>query len=141
MGEPGHGSATAGCKGLRVLVTSDEQDSAPLFTRLCAVGCNVRVAADDASTLRQAIAFRPDLVLLDLGLPRLDAFGVARAMRRHVALAETRLIAVTAFSDDFYGLRHAGAAFHRYLKKPYDWDALAQLVTSFASVSQYSAAE
>jgi DNA-binding response OmpR family regulator len=142
MGELGQGPASGACSGLRVLVTDEGEASAsPLLTWLGELGCNVRLAAEAADTLRQAIVFRPDLILLDLGLPRLDAFEVARSIRRHAPLAETRLIAVTAFGDDFYGLRRTGVAFHRYLRKPYDFDTLVELVTSLDLIRRSSAAE
>jgi two-component system, sensor histidine kinase len=116
---------------LRVLVTNDGAESANLLaTQLGELGCSVRFASDGSSALRQAISFRPNLVLLDLGLARLDGFELARAIRRHVALEETTLIAVTAFHDDFYRRVAAEAGFHRYLRKPYDFERLAEVISS-----------
>ena len=128
MGEVRHGWLVAGSK-LRVLVTNDGAESAgSLATQLSAIGCSVRVVSDGPSALRQAVSFRPDLALLDLGLARLDAFELARSMRRHSSLTRTTLIAVTAFRDDFYRRVAAEAGFHRYLRKPYDFERLAELV-------------
>jgi two-component system, sensor histidine kinase len=130
MGEVSHACLAPGSK-LRVLVTNDAAESASLLVaQLSEIGCSVRVASNGPSALQQAITFRPDLVVLDLGLARLNAFELARSIRRHASLATTTLIAVTAFHDDFYRRVASEAGFHRYLRKPYDFEQLAEVVMS-----------
>ncbi len=130
MGEVSHGWLAAESK-LRVLVTNDGAESAGLLVaQLNEIGCSVRMASDGPSALRQAVTFRPNLVLLDLGLARLNAFELARSIRRHASLETTTLIAVTAFRNDFYHRLAVEAGFDRYLCKPYDFERLAQVVMS-----------
>jgi DNA-binding response OmpR family regulator len=129
MGEFSQGSSFRADSALRVLVTKDRLEvSGSLDAQLGTLGCSVRLARDGASAMRHVITFRPNLAFLDLGLPLLDAFEMARSIRLHPALAKMTLVAVTSFRDDFYPLRAAG--FDRYLRKPYNLDRLAEVITS-----------
>ena len=120
---------------VRVLVSIDGPRSANLLAQLRDLDCHVLAAGDGASTVRQALSFRPDLVLLDLGSPRLNAFDVARAIREHNALDQTKLVAVTAFQHDFYRRRATGAGFYRYLERPCALWRLAEVITSVRQAS------
>ena len=80
----------------RVLIVGDNGDPAdPLSLLLLADGYVTRTAYDGKSALSAAIEFRPDVVLLDIGLPDIDGYQVAQAMRQHPGLETIHIIAVT----------------------------------------------
>jgi DNA-binding response OmpR family regulator len=137
MGEVSRRWLAAGSQ-LRVLVTNDDTETAaPLVAQLNELGCNVRVLSNGPSALRQALAFCPDLVLLDLGLARLSGFDLARSIRREAGLENTKLIAVTAFRGEFYRHIAVEPVFHRYLRKPYDFEQLAEVIASVRRVDAF----
>ena len=110
---------------LRVLVVDDLKD-ARLSLRLLRElwGHEVHEAADGLSALAAARTFRPDAILLDIQLPRLDGYAVARRLREIPGLEHTCLIAATAsgMARDLARAREAG--FHHHLIKPFDLDTL-----------------
>jgi DNA-binding response OmpR family regulator len=80
----------------RILIIDDNVDLATsLAALLRASGHEVRLAHDGAWALKDAQAFRPEFVFLDLGLPGMDGFQVARSLRREPGLESARIIAVT----------------------------------------------
>ena len=94
----------------RVLVVEDDEEIAQALQRsLRLEGYDVRLAADGVSALDQAHAFLPDLVVLDLGLPRLDGVDVARTLRREDDVPILMLTARDAVDARVEGL-DAGAA-------------------------------
>ncbi len=72
--------------------------------------------------------FRPDFVLCDIGLPGLDGYGVATALRLDVGLTEACLIAVSGYAEDERRAREAG--FNAYILKPFDIGELEKLIKS-----------
>jgi CheY-like chemotaxis protein len=108
----------------RILVVEDDPDARAL-TRdvLVAAGHQVDVARDGAEGLSRAVALRPDVVVVDIGLPVLDGYGVARGVRD--ALGDTiRLIAVTGYGQPEDRARALAAGFDRHLVKPVDASVL-----------------
>jgi CheY-like chemotaxis protein len=115
--------------GLRVLVVDDNPDiarSCSLLLRL--TGHDVRTASDGLSAVEEARAFRPDVAVLDIGLPGIDGYEVARRFRGEPALRATRLIAVSGYDASMYPARSLVARFDHHLTKPVDWDALLALI-------------
>jgi two-component system CheB/CheR fusion protein len=112
---------------LRVLVVDDEPDTAASLTLLLQMwGHGVRTAADGPGALQAAHAYRPQVVLLDIGLPGLDGCEVARRLRRQSD--GLVLIAMTGFGDS-QTLRQIGeAGFDDCLLKPMDPEAVQQLL-------------
>jgi two-component system CheB/CheR fusion protein len=103
----------------RILIIEDHADAADaLETLLVAEGHEVRTAADGAAGLALARSFDPDVVLCDLGLPVMDGFEVARAIRADPALRHCRLIALSGYArpEDVAHSRSAG--FDSHLAKP-----------------------
>jgi two-component system CheB/CheR fusion protein len=103
----------------RILVIEDHADAAAaLETLLVAEGHAVRTAADGAAGLALARSFDPDVVLCDLGLPVMDGFEVARAIRADPALCHCRLVAISGYArpEDVGQSRSAG--FDSHLAKP-----------------------
>lgn len=113
--------------GLRLLVVDDEPDSARALARLLRFwGHDVRVAHDARSALDEARRHRPGLVLLDLGLPGVDGFEVARRLREEAG--NPRLVALTGHSREPDRLRAAELGFAAYLVKPVDPAELGRLL-------------
>jgi PAS domain S-box-containing protein len=115
----------------RVLIVEDNADAADtLREMLLTWDHEVEVARDGLEGVAKARSFHPDLVLCDLGLPRLDGFGVARAIRADPTLAGIYLVAVTGYasSDD---QRHAAdAGFNRHLAKPVPVDVIEEVLAT-----------
>jgi PAS domain S-box-containing protein len=113
----------------RVLVVEDNADAADSLREVLDLdGHTTRVAHLGAEGLRVARDFRPDVILCDLGLPDLDGFEVARAVRADVAIARTTLVALSGYArpEDVAKARAAGFDFH--LAKPPDLDKLGELL-------------
>jgi PAS domain S-box-containing protein len=109
----------AGPEPRRVLVIDDNRDAATSMVALLqAAGHQVREAHDGQEGLRLAFEFEPEVVLLDLGMPGLSGFDVARELRGRTAQAAPRIIAVTGWcqESDRRLTREAGFDFH--LTKP-----------------------
>jgi CheY-like chemotaxis protein len=83
-------------------------------------GHQVRTAADGPAALAAAAAFRPDVVLMDIGLPGMDGYEVARLLRADPAFNGTRLIALTGWGQDTDRARSSKAGFDLHLVKPVD---------------------
>ena len=102
----------------RVLVVEDDEEIAQVLQRsLRLEGYEVRVAADGETALDQSAAFNPDLVILDLGLPKLDGMEVARRLRSADDVPILMLTARDALESRVEGL-DAGA--DDYLVKPFE---------------------
>jgi two-component system CheB/CheR fusion protein len=105
--------------GQRVLVVDDNVDGAE-STRLMLelVGHTVKVAFSGASAIEEARSFTPDAVLCDIGLPGMDGYQVAQAMRADPKLRGARLVALTGYAapDDIARSREAG--FDAHVAKP-----------------------
>jgi DNA-binding response OmpR family regulator len=102
----------------RVLIVEDDEDIAQVLQRsLRLEGYEVRVAADGEAALDQSAAFNPDLVILDLGLPKLDGMDVARRLRSADDVPILMLTARDALESRVEGL-DAGA--DDYLVKPFE---------------------
>jgi CheY-like chemotaxis protein/two-component sensor histidine kinase len=130
--EPGKGEAGAATARLprhRVLVVDDNPDAADSLALLLELaGQEVRAAHDGPSALAEAEAMRPVLVFLDIGMPGMDGFEVARRLRRLPGLAGVRLVAMTGWGQDEDRRRSAEAGFDQHLVKPVEPKALEQLL-------------
>jgi signal transduction histidine kinase/DNA-binding response OmpR family regulator len=126
----GQGAPVTGSGRRRVLVVDDNSDAARLIaTALEAVGHDTRVAFDGPGAVARAAAFDPDAVLLDLGLPLMDGFEVARQLRSQEADGHAPvLIAVTGYGQKSDVVRTELAGFHAHLVKPVDVHELVSLL-------------
>jgi len=114
---------------MSVMVVDDNADSSESLAVLLRLsGHEVEVAANGESALALADTFRPQVVLLDLGLPGMDGFEVARRLRARPELAATRLIAITGYGQARDREATAAAGFERHLTKPVDVDSLLALL-------------
>jgi len=115
----------------RVLVVDDNLDAARSLGRLLRIlGVEVEVSHDGASALALMQTFRPAVVLLDLGMPKMDGYEVARRIRNDPAFADVLLIAVTGWGQQQDRERTAQAGFDHHLVKPADIDTIESLLAS-----------
>lgn len=113
----------------RILVVDDNEDAADtLATLLRLLGAEVEIARDGPGALAMQAVFRPDIMLLDIGLPGMDGFEVARRIRTHHGRDQIVLIALTGWGqeEDLQRSREAGMDHH--LVKPVNFDTLERLL-------------
>jgi CheY-like chemotaxis protein len=110
--------------GVRVLVVDDNADAADLLGEVLGHhGCAVKVAHGGTEALEVAGRWRPDVAVLDLGLPGMDGFELARALRERFGDA-LRLVALTGYGQSGDRRAAEAAGFDAHLVKPVQLDAL-----------------
>ena len=118
-------------EGRRVLVVDDNVDQVLMIaTLLRQAGHTVESAYNGQDGLKLAQQWKPDVVLLDIGLPGLDGYEVARRIRADPAMAAMRLIATTGYGRDNDIARASEAGFDGHMIKPYNMDALESLIVA-----------
>lgn len=122
-------SAGAVGQGRRVLVVDDAIDIAETLAMLLAdSGHEVAVAHDGRGALTKAVDFAPELILLDIGLPGLDGYEVARRLRSDPRTQHTVIVALSGYGHAEDLRRAAAAGFDRHFVKPVDLDELEAFV-------------
>jgi len=112
----------------RILVVDDHRDAADsLCMLLKSRGHDVRVAYDGIEAVGAAVTFRPDVVLLDIGLPKLSGNDAARRIREAHGDGVT-LVAVTGWGQDEDRRRAREAGFDHHLVKPVDLAAITRII-------------
>ena len=118
----------------RVMVVDDNEDAAAtLGDLLSALGAEVKVANSGAAALEAAETFRPDAVLLDIGMPDMDGYEVARRLRAMPPFEKTLLIALTGWGQDQDRRQSRAAGFDHHLVKPPDLPRLVKLIAVSAA--------
>jgi CheY-like chemotaxis protein len=113
----------------RVLVADDNADAAEsLGEVLRLLGHDVRVAYDGQQALNLAADFRPEVVLLDIGMPKMNGYETAQQMRAQPWAAGTTLVALTGWGHDEDKRRASDAGFDRHFTKPVDPVELLQML-------------
>jgi CheY-like chemotaxis protein/two-component sensor histidine kinase len=114
----------------RILVVDDNADAAKSLARMLSRlhGQDVRVAHDGPEALALAEAFRPEVVILDIGLPGMDGHEVARRLRERPESGGTLLVALTGWGQEQDRQRSRESGFHLHLVKPVEPDAIRLLV-------------
>jgi signal transduction histidine kinase/ActR/RegA family two-component response regulator len=113
----------------RVLVVDDNADAAESLAIILRLqGHEVRAEYGAAAALEAAQRDCPDVVLLDIGLPSMDGYEVARRMRSDARLAATRIVALTGYGQPADKERARRAGFDAHLIKPLDFDALERIL-------------
>jgi signal transduction histidine kinase len=116
-------------RGSRILVVEDNEDTARGMVRLLNLLGNEAVAAyDGREALDTARTFRPDFVLLDIGLPGMNGYDVAAALRADETLGEPVIVAVSGYGQEEDRRRSFAAGFDHHLVKPVDLESLAELI-------------
>jgi PAS domain S-box-containing protein len=113
----------------RILVVDDLQDSAESLARLLRIGGNeVRTAHDGLEAVAEAADFRPDLVLMDIGMPRMDGYEACRRIRDLAFGSEVILVAVTGWGQAEDRRKSKAAGFDHHMVKPVEPVAIERLL-------------
>ena len=122
-------AASEGANGRRILVVDDNRDSTEVLALLLTRrGYEVEVAHDAVAGLKGAIAFRPAVALLDIGLPEMDGYELARRLKAKRSLRHLRLIAVTGYGQPSDREKAFDAGFSEHVTKPFEFERLAELI-------------
>ncbi len=115
----------------RLLIVDDNVDSAESLAEVLALaGHKVRTAHDGPNALREVQSHLPEIILLDIGLPRMDGYEVARRVRQLPNLGTTTLIAMTGYGQEEDRRKSQEAGFDYHLVKPVDLDEVRRLLGS-----------
>ena len=114
---------------LDVLIVEDDEDAAELMRALfSAVGHRTRVARDGVTGLAEVLSRPPDVAFIDIGLPRMDGYEVARTIRRSDRGASVYLVALTGYGRPEDRARALAAGFDVHLVKPLEIDRVNELM-------------
>jgi PAS domain S-box-containing protein len=117
--------------GIRVLLVDDNTDASfTLATLLRLEGHDVAVAREGTQALKLAAEFKPHVVLLDIGLPGMDGYEVARRLRSEPSTSSTVIIAVTGYSHAEARAQSKSAGFDQHMVKPIDPSALMRCIAT-----------
>ena len=112
-----------------MLIVDDNRDSADTMGMLQQMqGHEVRVAYDGQQGLSVAGEFTPDVILLDIGLPRMDGYEVARRLRQLPSLKDAFIVAMTGYGSESDRARSLDAGFNEHLVKPTDLEQIRKIL-------------
>jgi PAS domain S-box-containing protein len=129
---PGHAEGTSGAPARhRVLIADDNADAAASLSMLIEMmGHEVRTARDGLEAVEAAAAFRPELILLDIGMPRLNGYDACRRIRAESWGRDIVIAALTGWGQDEDKRQSRAAGFTRHLVKPVDPAVLEPLLAA-----------
>ena len=131
--------ATTADNRQRVLVVDDNRDSAQTLAMMLKImGNDVRTAHDGLEAIEQAQDYQPDVLLLDLGMPKLNGYDVCRRIREQAWGAKLQIIALTGWGQAEDRQRTKDAGFDHHLVKPVDVTRLRELLDEAAQRAQPS---
>jgi PAS domain S-box-containing protein len=131
---PPKAATKAAGKCCRVLVVDDNVDAADSLAQLLkAYQHDARTAYDGPAAVEAAVAYRPDLILLDIGLPRMDGYEVARRVRQEPTLAGVVLVALTGYGLEADREKAKAAGFDHHLTKPADFAKVQDILAAVAA--------
>ncbi|MCD6040513.1 MAG: histidine kinase [Burkholderiales bacterium] len=117
----------------RILVADDDKDAVLILTALLrGEGYAVRGVHRGADVLQEVFNFAPDVVLLDIGMPQMSGYDVARTLRERYGSARPALIAVTGRAEEADRQQARAAGFEHHVAKPYEPRALLALIGELA---------
>jgi PAS domain S-box-containing protein len=123
------GESAPDAQVLKILLVDDSIDAVAMLSLLLRkLGHRIEIAHEGKSAQRIARSFLPDVVLLDIGLPGMDGYQVARALREFPELEHTRLIALTGYGQARDREAALAAGFSQHLVKPLDFSKLTALL-------------
>ncbi|MEO8628287.1 MAG: PAS domain S-box protein [Betaproteobacteria bacterium] len=127
-------TSTPAHEAWRILIVDDNIDAADSLALLFdTIGHDAKVAYSSEAALRLAADYRPDFVLLDIGLPGMDGYKVAKQLREQSELKHLRLIALTGYGQERDFARSKEAGFDHHVVKPVEFDGLNNLMASLAA--------
>jgi CheY-like chemotaxis protein len=113
----------------RVLVIDDNEDSAwSLAEVLKALGHSADALCDPSLALEKVAAFHPDIVFLDIGMPKIDGYTVAEMLRDVYPYEELKLVAVTAYVTDADRRQARKSGFDAHVAKPADFEIIESIL-------------
>jgi CheY-like chemotaxis protein len=116
---------------LRVLVVDDNVSATHVLEMLLLkYGYRVRMAHTGPTALATALEYRPDVMLLDIGLPELDGFEVAKRIRQDPQLHDIMLVALTGYGEEADRLHSQEAGFDHHLVKPADFEKVREILAA-----------
>jgi DNA-binding response OmpR family regulator len=116
-----------------ILIADDNRDLAlTLSILLKLIGFDVDIVHDGKDAVTAAKTRRPDILLLDIGLPGLNGYEVATLFRCDEQLKNVFIIAISGYSPDMFSGRYDRSAFDHYLVKPVDFKTLLPLIQKVA---------
>jgi PAS domain S-box-containing protein len=134
--EPSPGVARAPVtSGVKVLIVDDNEDARELLSEALALsGYETYTAVDAASAITRAEALRPHVALLDIGLPVMDGYDLARQLRQTSGLEQLRLVAITGYGQAADRERARAAGFDAHLVKPISLEDVQRVVERLLAV-------
>ena len=131
------GTPAVGAPGLQLMVVDDNRDAALTLSMLLeAVGHRVAVSYDATEAIEMARGCAPALLFLDIGLPDIDGYALARKLRSMPETAGAMLVAVTGYGQPDDRARALAAGFDHHLVKPVRLDEVLALVDAVATINQ-----
>ncbi|HTF88665.1 MAG TPA: ATP-binding protein [Planctomycetota bacterium] len=119
----------------RILVVDDNQDTALSLAALLTLnGCDTQTARDGVEAVEKASSYRPEIVLLDIGLPKLSGYDACRAIRAQAGGRDIVMVALTGWGQDEDRLKSIEAGFDSHLVKPVDHDRLIRLLSDLLAL-------
>jgi len=113
-----------------VLVVDDNVDAADSLGWLLRLsGHNTKIAYDGPGAIEAALAFRPQALILDLGLPGLDGYHVARRLRQEPSVQSALFVALSGYGRDEDQRRSSEAGFDHHFIKPVDVNCLLEVLS------------
>ena len=129
--EPQTPAATVTEKHCRILVVDDNQDSADsLGMLLQMLGHEVKTANDGETALAAAEEFRPDVAILDIGLPKVNGYDLAKQIRGQPWARSIVLVALTGWGQEQHRRRSAESGFNHHLTKPVELEMLQEILAA-----------
>ena len=117
--------------GLRILVVDDNHDAAEILCMLLeSMGLNAKAVNSGPAALGVLPAYRPNIVLLDIGMPGMNGYEVARRIREQPQFEDTQLVALTGWGQEEDRRLSKDAGFDHHLTKPVDFKVLKDLITA-----------
>lgn len=126
---PSEEEEVASKSSLRILVVDDNRDAAEsLGIMLTIMGNEVRTASDGLAAVEIAVEYLPDVILLDIGLPKLNGYDACRRIREQAGSKEMIIVALTGWGQEEVRRRSVEAGFDHHLVKPVDFNELKRLL-------------
>ena len=115
----------------RILVVDDNLDSVDSLAMLLRMmGHEVETASDAEAALNKAEEFRPDVAILDIGLPKVNGYDLAKQIRQRPWAKDVVLVALTGWAQAQHRLRSQESGFNHHLNKPVEFDVLQQILAA-----------
>lgn len=127
------GDAAEPVRPRRILVVDDNRDAAISLSMLLRImGNEVHAVHDGLAAVEAAVEFRPDMILLDIGLPKLNGYEAARRIRMEQGGRDIVMVAVTGWGQEEDRNRSKEAGFNHHMTKPVEFDALQRLIATIS---------